>query len=174
MCLDHHRRGVASEHPSVRCRTWCFQQLDVSTSIPNFCWYLLTYLIAGTTLCKFTQHFEMLDCERPLITCCKSVGQVTPDMLTSITYGTYILFGLLTYLGAAFIWFFVPETKRLSLEEMVSSYPLPNFHQLHGGLPAKSRCVWFPDISRRTLSSALKGPPLPTLSVWRRSTPRLV
>ncbi|KZL63615.1 quinate permease [Colletotrichum incanum] len=46
------------------------------------------------------------------------VGQVTPDMLTSITYGTYILFGLLTYLGAAFIWFFVPETKRLSLEEM--------------------------------------------------------
>ncbi|KAK2040386.1 general substrate transporter [Colletotrichum somersetense] len=46
------------------------------------------------------------------------VGQVTPDMLTSITYGTYILFGMLTYLGAAFIWFFVPETKRLSLEEM--------------------------------------------------------
>ncbi|KAK2031941.1 hexose transporter [Colletotrichum zoysiae] len=46
------------------------------------------------------------------------VGQVTPDMLTSITYGTYILFGILTYLGAAFIWFFVPETKRLSLEEM--------------------------------------------------------
>lgn len=46
------------------------------------------------------------------------VGQVTPDMLKSITYGTYIIFGLLTYMGAAFIWFFVPETKRLSLEEM--------------------------------------------------------
>ncbi|KAL2024903.1 hypothetical protein VTK56DRAFT_3602 [Thermocarpiscus australiensis] len=46
------------------------------------------------------------------------VGQVTPDMLDGITYGTYILFGLLTYLGAAFIWFFVPETKRLTLEEM--------------------------------------------------------
>jgi hypothetical protein len=40
-------------------------------------------------------------------------------MLESITYGTYILFGLLTYIGAAFIWFYVPETKRLSLEEMV-------------------------------------------------------
>lgn len=48
-----------------------------------------------------------------------SVGQVTPDMLESITYGTYILFGLLTWIGAAFIWFVVPETKRLSLEEMV-------------------------------------------------------
>ncbi len=39
-------------------------------------------------------------------------------MLRNITYGTYILFGVLTFLGAAFIWFFVPETKRVSLEEM--------------------------------------------------------
>jgi hypothetical protein len=46
------------------------------------------------------------------------IGQITPDLLESITYGTYILFGLLTLLGAAFIWFFVPETKRLTLEEM--------------------------------------------------------
>lgn len=50
-----------------------------------------------------------------------SVGQVTPDLLEGITYGTYILFGTLTYLGAAFVWFFVPETKRLSLEEMVGN-----------------------------------------------------
>ena len=47
------------------------------------------------------------------------VGQVTPDMLESIGYGTFVLFGLLTFLGAGFIWFFVPETKRLTLEEMV-------------------------------------------------------
>ncbi|KAI0126290.1 general substrate transporter [Xylariales sp. AK1849] len=46
------------------------------------------------------------------------VGQVTPDMLQSIGYGTYILFGILTTLGAGFVWFFVPETKRLTLEEM--------------------------------------------------------
>ena len=47
------------------------------------------------------------------------IGQITPDLLTHITYGTYILFGLITTMGAAFIWLFVPETKRLSLEEMV-------------------------------------------------------
>lgn len=35
-----------------------------------------------------------------------------------MTYGTYIFFGLLTFGGAAFIYFFVPETKSLSLEEM--------------------------------------------------------
>jgi len=46
------------------------------------------------------------------------VGQVTPDMLQDITYGTYIFFGLITTLGAAFIAFYVPETKQLSLEEM--------------------------------------------------------
>lgn len=50
----------------------------------------------------------------------KVVGQVTPDMLESIGYGTFVLFGLLTFLGAGFIWFYVPETKRLTLEEMVS------------------------------------------------------
>ncbi|KAI0599104.1 putative hexose transport-related protein [Biscogniauxia sp. FL1348] len=46
------------------------------------------------------------------------VGQVTPDLLNKIGYGTYVLFGVLTFIGAAFIWFFVPETKRLTLEEM--------------------------------------------------------
>ncbi|EOD46687.1 Sugar transporter [Neofusicoccum parvum] len=46
------------------------------------------------------------------------VGQVTPDMLTNMTYGTYIFFGLLTFGGAAFIWLVVPETKNLTLEEM--------------------------------------------------------
>ena len=46
------------------------------------------------------------------------VGQVTRDMLTGITYGTYSFFGLMTFLGAAFIWLVVPETKGLSLEEM--------------------------------------------------------
>ncbi|KAF1913131.1 general substrate transporter [Ampelomyces quisqualis] len=46
------------------------------------------------------------------------IGQITPDLLERITYGTYILFGLIIILGAVFIWFFVPETKRLTLEEM--------------------------------------------------------
>ncbi|KAI9051852.1 hypothetical protein LZ554_004113 [Drepanopeziza brunnea f. sp. 'monogermtubi'] len=46
------------------------------------------------------------------------VGQVTPDLIADVSYGTYLLFGGLTFLGAAFIFFFVPETKRVSLEEM--------------------------------------------------------
>lgn len=46
------------------------------------------------------------------------IGQVTPSMLAHMTYGTYIFFGVITALGAVFIVFFVPETKKLSLEEM--------------------------------------------------------
>lgn len=43
------------------------------------------------------------------------VGQVTPDMLKNIKYGTYIFFGLITTFGALFIAFMVPETKQLTL-----------------------------------------------------------
>jgi hypothetical protein len=46
------------------------------------------------------------------------VGQVTPDMITNLKYGTFIFFGLITFLGAFFVFFFVPETKQLTLEEM--------------------------------------------------------
>ncbi len=46
------------------------------------------------------------------------VGQITPIMLKKITYGTFIFFGILTFGGAVFIWLGVPETKRMTLEEM--------------------------------------------------------
>ena len=46
------------------------------------------------------------------------VGQVTPHISSAITYGTYIIFGLFCFIGVAVIWFYVPETKRLTLEEM--------------------------------------------------------
>ncbi|KAI0775288.1 general substrate transporter [Trametes elegans] len=46
------------------------------------------------------------------------VGQVTPTMLDKISYGTFIFFGAFSFLGGLFIWFLVPETKGLSLEEM--------------------------------------------------------
>lgn len=70
------------------------------------------------------------------------VGQITPDMLKHLSYGTFIFFGLMTFGGVLFVWLVVPETKRLTLEEMdtlfgskdvahaVSIPPLPAFVRL--------------------------------------------
>jgi len=46
------------------------------------------------------------------------VGQVTPSMMSHLRFGTFIFFGVFSFLGGLFIMFFVPETKGLSLEEM--------------------------------------------------------
>jgi hypothetical protein len=54
----------------------------------------------------------------PLLHHASNPTQVTPDMISGISYGTYLVFGILTFMGAGFVWFFVPETKRLTLEEM--------------------------------------------------------
>ena len=53
------------------------------------------------------------------------VAKVKLYILENIRYRTYIFFGIFTAMGAAFIFFFFPETKGLSL---VSSYP----SRLHG------------------------------------------
>ncbi|SJL05401.1 probable MFS sugar transporter [Armillaria ostoyae] len=46
------------------------------------------------------------------------VGQVTPSMLQHIGYGTFVFFGIFSFLGGCFVLFLVPETKGVSLEEM--------------------------------------------------------
>lgn len=46
------------------------------------------------------------------------IGEITPTMLKHMRFGTYILFGALTYLSAGFVYFFLPETKNVGLEEM--------------------------------------------------------
>ncbi|MCJ1270459.1 hypothetical protein MMC22_010356 [Lobaria immixta] len=46
------------------------------------------------------------------------VSQITPVMLDKLQYGTFIFFGSLILGGALFVKLFVPETKRLTLEEM--------------------------------------------------------
>lgn len=39
-------------------------------------------------------------------------------MVAKMNYGTFIFFGIICFLAAAFIYFMVPETKGLTLEEM--------------------------------------------------------
>ena len=46
------------------------------------------------------------------------IGLVTPDMLETITYGTYLFFGGWAVVAIAFTYFLIPETKGKSLEDM--------------------------------------------------------
>jgi hypothetical protein len=39
-------------------------------------------------------------------------------MIQNMTYGTFIFFGAMCVFAAAFVYFMVPETKNLTLEEM--------------------------------------------------------
>ncbi|KAG8810325.1 hypothetical protein FRC17_002976 [Serendipita sp. 399] len=45
------------------------------------------------------------------------IGQVTPPMMEKLRYGTFIFFGLFSFFGGVFI-FLIPETSKLTLEEM--------------------------------------------------------
>ncbi|KAG2006491.1 hypothetical protein GB937_008639 [Aspergillus fischeri] len=46
------------------------------------------------------------------------IGLVTPDMLDTITYGTYIFFAAFCLLALAFTFFCIPETRGKTLEDM--------------------------------------------------------
>ncbi|KAG8410886.1 hypothetical protein J3459_016915 [Metarhizium acridum] len=46
------------------------------------------------------------------------IGLVTPDMLDNIKWGTYIFFACFCLIALAFTYFFIPETKGKSLEDM--------------------------------------------------------
>ncbi|OAA66919.1 D-xylose-proton symporter [Niveomyces insectorum RCEF 264] len=46
------------------------------------------------------------------------IGLVTPDMLDTIKWGTYIFFAAFCLLALVFTYFFIPETRGKSLEDM--------------------------------------------------------
>jgi hypothetical protein len=46
------------------------------------------------------------------------VGQVTPNMLQALKFGTYIFFASFCLLMFLWVWFLVPETRYKTLEEM--------------------------------------------------------
>lgn len=50
------------------------------------------------------------------------ITKATPYMITSIGGGTFFFYGACVVLGVVYVWFFVPETKNVSLEHMAKSF----------------------------------------------------
>ncbi|KAK5122853.1 hypothetical protein LTR85_003768 [Meristemomyces frigidus] len=50
------------------------------------------------------------------------IAFITPPMLSSIGFGTYIFFAAWLFLGGLFVYFFIPETRGKTLEEMDAAF----------------------------------------------------
>jgi hypothetical protein len=46
------------------------------------------------------------------------IGLITPPMIEGIGFGTFVFFGSFSALSLVYVWFFVPETKGKTLEEL--------------------------------------------------------
>ncbi|KAJ9490406.1 hypothetical protein VN97_g2840 [Penicillium thymicola] len=82
------------------------------------------------------------------------IGLVTPDMLESITWGTYIFFAAFCLLAFAFTFFCIPETRGKTLEDMDLIFGDTAAHE------EKKRIKHIEaDIGLHTLLRALSMPP---------------
>ena len=46
------------------------------------------------------------------------IAYSTPYMITGIQYGVFLFFGTSVVIGVTFVFFFLPETKEVALEDM--------------------------------------------------------
>ena len=56
------------------------------------------------------------------------VARAVPNMLATVGdhgYGTYLIFGSFCVSMFFFVWFFIPETKGMSIPHPLNSQPLP-------------------------------------------------
>lgn len=57
------------------------------------------------------------------------IALVTPTILSEISWGLYVIFAAFLMLGIVFVWFFVPETKGKTLEEMDQVFGAQTSHE---------------------------------------------
>lgn len=53
------------------------------------------------------------------------ITRATPNMITDMGWGIFMLFSMLTYFGTGFIWLCMPETKGRSIESMDDLFEKP-------------------------------------------------
>ncbi|TDZ35031.1 putative quinate permease [Colletotrichum spinosum] len=65
------------------------------------------------------------------------ITSATPHMLRTMGYGTFLFFGILTYVGAGFVYFCLPELKGRSIESMDDLFQHPLWTMFRRAYPAE-------------------------------------
>ncbi|CAN8106560.1 unnamed protein product [Discula destructiva] len=71
------------------------------------------------------------------------ISRTTPYMITSLGYGTYMLFGALMICMGFWAFFFIPETKGLTLEDMDQLFMQSTRKAVWGSLTGKKPLITF-------------------------------
>lgn len=69
------------------------------------------------------------------------ITRATPNMITEMGYGIFLLYALLTYAGVVFIYFCLPEMKGRSIESMDDLFQRPLWSMWKHAYPTKEETV---------------------------------
>ncbi|KAJ0418719.1 hypothetical protein BJY00DRAFT_324703 [Aspergillus carlsbadensis] len=69
------------------------------------------------------------------------ITRATPNMITTMGYGVFLLYALLTYLGVVFIYFCLPELKGRSIESMDDLFQRPLWTMWRHAYPTEEEMV---------------------------------
>ncbi|KAL3458871.1 hypothetical protein BJX64DRAFT_301698 [Aspergillus heterothallicus] len=69
------------------------------------------------------------------------ITRATPNMITNMGYGAFLLYALLTYLGVVFIYFCLPELKGRSIESMDDLFQRPLWTMWKHAYPTEEETV---------------------------------
>lgn len=69
------------------------------------------------------------------------ITRATPNMITEMGWGIFLLFSMLTYLGVVFIFFCMPEMKGRSIESMDNLFDRPLWTMWRHAFPTEEEKV---------------------------------
>jgi hypothetical protein len=69
------------------------------------------------------------------------ITRATPNMITEMGWGVFLLYAMLTYTGVVFIYFCLPEMKGRSIESMDDLFQRPLWTMWKHAYPTKEETV---------------------------------
>jgi ABC-type spermidine/putrescine transport system permease subunit I len=69
------------------------------------------------------------------------ITRATPNMITKMGWGVFLLYAMLTYAGVVFIYFCLPEMKGRSIESMDDLFQRPLWTMWKHAYPTKEETV---------------------------------